>query len=185
MIVSSWLDLGETFLSRIPHRWCHVLIFASYQEAHNVELAHYWWCWDIWSTWYLLLIIKTLHWRFHSSDFLTLWFLLYSLVDIILQEKLWPFWHSFLCYYKKDFAFDVIIHSHPYSFWGAQIVFMLASMFCSHVLSDFSCLLVQWAVSGTPHTFLALICYLPFLPGVLVHLVRNGPLTCLNVRLQY
>lgn len=59
--VSSWLDLGHafwkaavlttippmysghTFLAGIPQKWCCVLLNASYQKAHDVDLSHCWW----------------------------------------------------------------------------------------------------------------------------------------------
>lgn len=112
-------------------------------EAHNVELAHYWWCWDIWLRWYLLLlIIKTLRWRFHSNSIIPS--VLISRHSSIGKESSDPFDILFFVIKKKRFCiWHIIIHCHRYSFWGAQIVFMLASMFCSHVFSDFSCLLAM------------------------------------------
>ena len=61
---------------------------------------------------------QSLYWRFHSTALLTLRFLLYSLVGILLQKKLWLFWHSYLCYYIEK-IFHLIhytVHSHLYSF---------------------------------------------------------------------
>lgn len=39
-----WLDSGCALLAGIPQKWWRVLLGASYQEAYDIYLSHYWWC---------------------------------------------------------------------------------------------------------------------------------------------